>query len=123
MHQSRAEEHTMDFNGKVVVITGGGGGIGKAAARRFLDEGASVVLAGTRAAVLEAARDELDPSGGRVEIVAGQITRRGQASDVTNAIAFLAGDGARWITGTTLPVDGGVLAGRSPALQAETAAA
>src|SRR5215216_392071 len=75
MHQSRAEEHTMDFNGKVVVITGGGGGIGKAAARRFLDEGASVVLAGTRAA----ARDELDPSGGRVEIVAGQITRREQA--------------------------------------------
>jgi NAD(P)-dependent dehydrogenase (short-subunit alcohol dehydrogenase family) len=69
----------MDFNGKVVVITGGGGGIGKAAAGRFLDEGASVVLAGTRAAVLEAARDELDPSGARVEIVAGQITRREQA--------------------------------------------
>ena len=30
---------------------------------------------------------------------------------------FLAGDRAGWITGTTLPVDGGVLAGRSPALQ------
>jgi NAD(P)-dependent dehydrogenase (short-subunit alcohol dehydrogenase family) len=51
------------------------------------------------------------------------LGRRGQPSDVTDAIAFLAGDGARWITGTTLPVDGGVLAGRSPALQAETAAA
>ena len=69
----------MDFNGKVVVITGGGGGIGKAAARRFLDGGASVVLSGTRRAVLEAARDELDPSGERVEIVAGQITGREQA--------------------------------------------
>ena len=69
----------MDFNGKVVVITGGGGGIGKAAARRFLDGGASVVLSGTRQAVLEAARDELDPSGERVEIVAGQITGREQA--------------------------------------------
>ncbi len=51
------------------------------------------------------------------------LGRRGQPSYVVDAIAFLAGDGARWITGTTLPVDGGVLAGRSPALQAETAAA
>jgi len=51
------------------------------------------------------------------------LGRRGQPSDVIDAIAFLAGDGARWITGTTLPVDGGVLAGRSPALHAEAAAA
>src|SRR5262245_18929803 len=76
MHQSRAEV-TMDFNGKVVVITGGGGGIGKAAARRFLDEGASVVLSGTRRPVLERAREELGSD--RVEIVAGQITTRAQA--------------------------------------------
>ena len=40
-----------------------------------------------------------------------------------DAVLFLAGDGARWITGTTLPIDGGVLAGRSPALQAEAVAA
>src|SRR5215208_6848830 len=263
MHQTKAEDR-MDFTDKVVVITGGGGGIGKAAARRFLDGGARVVLSGTRRHVLEAARDELDASGERVEIVAGQITRRdqaqtlieraverfggvdvlvnstgifrivpfleqteehldealgsilyptywvsqaaaqvmrerggdaiattptsaysaaqagrhaltknlalelapenirvntvalafvetpayerflsheeaqevldsvdgfhplgrrGQPGDVVEAILFLAGDGAGWITGTTLPVDGGVLAGRSPALHAEQAAA
>jgi NAD(P)-dependent dehydrogenase (short-subunit alcohol dehydrogenase family) len=51
------------------------------------------------------------------------LGRRGQPGDVIEAIAFLAGDGARWITGTTLPVDGGVLAGRSPVPQMEEAAA
>ena len=69
------------YEGKVVVITGGGGGIGKAAARRFLEEGATVVLSGTRMAVLEAAQAELDPSGERTLLHAGQITTRedGQA--------------------------------------------
>jgi NAD(P)-dependent dehydrogenase (short-subunit alcohol dehydrogenase family) len=51
------------------------------------------------------------------------LGRRGQPSDVAEAVVFLAGDGARWITGTTLPIDGGVLAGRSPAAIAEAAAA
>jgi NAD(P)-dependent dehydrogenase (short-subunit alcohol dehydrogenase family) len=62
------------FEGRVVVITGGGGGIGKAAAARFLEEGASVVLAGRRQEVLEAARAELDPEGERVELVAADVS-------------------------------------------------
>src|SRR3954470_6389711 len=78
MHQSRSEP-AMQFENKVVVITGGGGGIGKAAARRFLEEGARVVLSGTRREKLEAARAELDPSGEWVEIVADKITGRDQA--------------------------------------------
>ena len=69
----------MSYENKVVLITGGGGGIGRAAARRFLDEGARVVLSGTRQAKLEAARDDLDPSGERVHIHAGQVTTREQA--------------------------------------------
>ena len=259
------------FEDKVVLITGGGGGVGRAVARRLLDRGAKVVLSGTRQAVLDVAQSELDPGGERTLTVAGHITgreqaqdlvgraverfggvdvlvnstgifrpaafeeqtedhfeealgsilrptywvsqavvpsmrergggaivnvgsmwavdaiattptsaysaaqagrhaltknlaielaadgirvntvalafvetpayerfmtreqaqavlesvdgfhplgRRGQTDDVAEAVVFLAGDGARWITGTTLPIDGGVLAGRSPAVQA-----
>jgi NAD(P)-dependent dehydrogenase (short-subunit alcohol dehydrogenase family) len=53
------------------------------------------------------------------------LGRRGQPEDVVEAVLFLAGPNARWITGATLPIDGGVLAGRAPASQpvAEPAAA
>ncbi|HET9738984.1 MAG TPA: SDR family NAD(P)-dependent oxidoreductase [Solirubrobacteraceae bacterium] len=264
------------FTNKIVLITGAGGGIGRAAAQRFLEEGASVVLSGTRRDRLEAVQRDLDPAGERTLVAAGQITtreqahalvgraierfggvdvlvnstgifrpaafgdqtenhleealgsilrptywvsqaivetmrergggaivnvgsmwaidaiattptsaysmaqagrhaltknlaielaadsirvntvalafvetpayerfmtpeeaqavldsvdgfhplgRRGQPADVAEAVVFLASDGARWITGTTLPIDGGVLAGRSPAVHAEVAAA
>ena len=39
------------------------------------------------------------------------LGRVGQPSDVTQALLFLASDAASWITGVTLPVDGGLLAG------------
>lgn len=60
----------MEFDDRVALITGGGGGIGRATARRFLEEGARVVLNGRRREALEAARAELDPAGERVEVVA-----------------------------------------------------
>ena len=70
------------FEDKVVLITGAGGGIGKAAARRFLEEGANVVLSNTRQEKLDAAQRELDPSGERTLAVAGQIATRESAQDL-----------------------------------------
>jgi NAD(P)-dependent dehydrogenase (short-subunit alcohol dehydrogenase family) len=67
------------FQDQVVVITGRGGGIGKASARRFLAEGARVVLSGTRSAVLEEAQAEIDPGGQRTLTHAAHITTRDQA--------------------------------------------
>lgn len=64
----------MLFNNKVVIITGGGTGIGKAAAKRFIQEGAKVVINGRRENVLEEAAKELDPSGENVVYVAGDIS-------------------------------------------------
>ncbi len=66
----------MGFENKVAIITGGGGGIGKETARRLLQEGAYVVLSGTRASVLEAAQAELDPAGERTHLHAGKIASR-----------------------------------------------
>jgi NAD(P)-dependent dehydrogenase (short-subunit alcohol dehydrogenase family) len=76
---------TSSFDGAAVLITGGGGGIGKAAARRFLEEGASVVLSGTRAAVLEQAQAEVDPGGARSLIVPGQISGQADAQRLVQA--------------------------------------
>lgn len=41
------------------------------------------------------------------------LGRIGQPCDVTEAILFLSSDQSAWITGTVLPVDGGVMAGRN----------
>ena len=61
----------MRLKGKVAVITGGATGIGFAAARRFLAEGAKVVIAGRRQASLDRAVAEL---GGNVLAVDADVT-------------------------------------------------
>ena len=50
------------LNGKTAVITGGGTGIGLAAAKRFVDEGAFVFIFGRRQEALDAALAELGPN-------------------------------------------------------------
>jgi NAD(P)-dependent dehydrogenase (short-subunit alcohol dehydrogenase family) len=53
------------------------------------------------------------------------LGRHGYPGDVVEAIVFLASERAGWITGTTLPIDGGVLAARNapPAPVVETVSA
>ena len=59
------------LEGKVAVITGGATGIGRAAAKRFVQEGAIVFIFGRRQEALDAAVADLGPNARAVKGSAG----------------------------------------------------
>lgn len=62
------------LDGKVAVITGGSGGIGKAVAKRFLEEGAKVVIVDLSQDALDKVKSELEPLG-EVLAVQADVTK------------------------------------------------
>lgn len=72
----------MRLTDHVAVITGAGGGIGRAVALAFAAEGAAVVLSDLGSAA-EAAAAEVTGSGGRAVAVAGDVTRAADMAALT----------------------------------------
>ena len=64
----------MRFLDQIAIVTGGGSGMGKETVARFVAEGGSVVINGRNAAKAEAVAREIDPTGTRVVVHAGDVS-------------------------------------------------
>ena len=76
--------NTYDFTDKVVLVTGGGSGIGRAIVRAFLDNGAIVAAVGRRADKLEETFEGYDDA--RVLAIRADVSDRGAAAEVIETV-------------------------------------
>ncbi|MDI2132696.1 SDR family NAD(P)-dependent oxidoreductase [Yinghuangia seranimata] len=74
------------FTGKVVLVTGGGTGIGRAAARGFAAEGATVVVAGRTEAGLEETVALIEKDGGKADHVVADVTSENDVEGLVRAV-------------------------------------
>ena len=63
----------MQFHGKIALITGGGGGIGRAAALGFAGRGATIVVVDHDGAAGQASADLVRQRGGNASFVQADI--------------------------------------------------
>lgn len=77
----------MTFDNKTVLVTGGGTGIGKETAARFLQQGANVVINGRRAEILDQTVAELSAISERIVAVPGNIAQPETAKRLTQTAA------------------------------------
>jgi NAD(P)-dependent dehydrogenase (short-subunit alcohol dehydrogenase family) len=70
---------------RVVVITGGGRGIGRAIARRFADQGAAVVVAARTKPEVEGVAAEIQTAGGNALAVVADVSREQDCEKIVRA--------------------------------------
>ena len=75
----------VQLDGKPIVITGGGTGIGAATAKICAAAGMPVVLAGRRTEPLEATKASIEAAGGCAHIVSTDVTQGNHATEILDA--------------------------------------
>ena len=65
----------MRVEGKSIIVTGAGGGIGEGIARRLASEGAAVIVNDINAALGEKVTADINAAGSRARFVAGDVTK------------------------------------------------
>src|SRR5437868_1820265 len=75
------ESHKWSLDGKVALITGGGTGIGKAIAERFVRAGAKVIIAGRTKDTIDGAAREI-----QCEAIAADVSRDSDVSTLFDKI-------------------------------------
>ncbi len=75
----------MRLKGKTAIVTGAGGGIGRAVAQRFAEEGATIILNGRRVEPLLETRDLLTDRGAEVVVQPGDVSVRSDCQSVVEA--------------------------------------
>jgi len=74
------------FIDKIVIISGGGTGIGKACALAFAEEGAQVIIAGRREKHLQETIQEIEGNGGKAEYRVTDVSRKEQVETLVDTV-------------------------------------
>ena len=77
--------------GKIALVTGATGGIGEATARRFLNEGASVMLVGRSAEKLKTTQSRLAGEGNLAQFTADAADEKATAGAVAATVEAFGG--------------------------------